>query len=68
MMSGAAIRRGQSADLPAVAQILFRRLGYIVIDRRQVSDDVKQSAEFRSRCPISAICMSKALHIGQLSE
>jgi len=38
--------------LTETAQTFFRRLGYMVIDRRQVSDDVKQSAEFRSLCPV----------------
>jgi amino-acid N-acetyltransferase len=47
--------------LTETAQTFFRRLGYIETDRRQVSDEVKLSAEFRSLCPISAICMSKAL-------
>jgi amino-acid N-acetyltransferase len=44
------------------AEPFFRRLGYDVFERRYVSDDVKQSAEFRSLCPASAVCMSKVLH------
>ena len=48
--------------LTETAQPFFQRLGYTAIDRAEVSDHVKQSAEFRSLCPVSAICMSKALH------
>jgi amino-acid N-acetyltransferase len=51
----------QLALLTETAQPFFRRLGYAVIDRNQLSDKVKQSAEFRSPCPVSAICMGKAL-------
>ena len=50
--------------LTETAEAFFRRLGFAVTDRSHVSDGVKQSAEFRSLCPISAICMSKALHHG----
>ena len=48
--------------LTETAQGFFKRLGYTAIDRGQVSDAVKQSAEFRTLCPVSANCMSKALH------
>jgi amino-acid N-acetyltransferase len=48
--------------LTETAEPLFRSLGYGVIDRRHVSEELKQSAEFRSLCPTSAVCMSKALH------
>jgi amino-acid N-acetyltransferase len=48
--------------LTETAEPLFRSLGYGVIDRRHVSEELKQSAEFRSLCPASAVCMSKALH------
>lgn len=47
--------------LTETAEIFFRTLGYSVIDRRYVSDGLQQSAEFRSLCPASAICMSKTL-------
>ena len=47
--------------LTETAEAFFRSLGYAVTDRRQVSDDVKQSQEFHSLCPVSAVCMSKAL-------
>jgi amino-acid N-acetyltransferase len=48
--------------LTETAETLFLSLGYGVIDRRHVSEELKQTAEFRSLCPASAVCMSKALH------
>jgi N-acetylglutamate synthase-like GNAT family acetyltransferase len=47
--------------LTETAEAFFQARGYVVTDRRQVSDAVKQSAEFRSLCPVSAVCMSKTL-------
>jgi amino-acid N-acetyltransferase len=43
------------------AEAFFRGLGYSVIDRRYVPDELKQSEEFRSLCPATAVCMTKAL-------
>jgi amino-acid N-acetyltransferase len=43
------------------AQAFFEGLGYEVVDRGYVSEDLKQSAEFRSLCPASAVCMRKSL-------
>lgn len=48
--------------LTETAEAFFRTRGYVVLDRRQVSDRAQQSAEFRSLCPVSAVCMSKELH------
>jgi amino-acid N-acetyltransferase len=48
--------------LTETAVSFFFRLGYAVTDRRDVREEVKQSAEFRSLCPVSAMCMTKALH------
>jgi amino-acid N-acetyltransferase len=48
--------------LTETAGPFFRGLGYQVIDRQSVSEALKQSAEFRSLCPASAVCMSKTLH------
>jgi len=48
--------------LTETAEPFFRSLGYDIIDRRCVSEELKQSAEFRSLCPVSAVCMSKAIH------
>jgi amino-acid N-acetyltransferase len=45
--------------LTETAEAFFRARGYAVTDRRQVTHAVKQSAEFRSLCPVSAVCMSK---------
>jgi amino-acid N-acetyltransferase len=47
--------------LTETAQAFFRALDYQVIDRQSVGDAVKQSAEFRSLCPASAVCMCKKL-------
>jgi amino-acid N-acetyltransferase len=47
--------------LTETAESFFRRLGYEVIDRRYVPEEVKQSAEFRSLCPASAVCMTKSV-------
>jgi hypothetical protein len=33
-----------------------------VIEREYVPEEIKQSAEFQSLCPASAICMTKSLH------
>jgi amino-acid N-acetyltransferase len=47
--------------LTETAEKFFRASGYEVIDRLQVPAEIKQSAEFRSLCPASAVCMSKVL-------
>lgn len=47
--------------LTETAEAFFRGLGYVVTDRSHVSKEVKQSAEFQSLCPVSAVCMSKAI-------
>jgi amino-acid N-acetyltransferase len=47
--------------LTETAQVFFQKLGYEVIDRGLVSESVWQSAEFRSLCPASAVCMRKVL-------
>lgn len=43
------------------AETFFRAIGYEVIDRRYVPEEIRQSAEFLSLCPASAVCMSKSL-------
>ncbi len=53
---------GQLILLTETAESFFRRNGYEVIDRRSVPEEVTQSAEFRSLCPASAVCMAKALN------
>jgi amino-acid N-acetyltransferase len=47
--------------LTETAEGFFRGLGYVPIDRRNVPEAIKQSAEFRSLCPASAVCMTMPL-------
>jgi len=47
--------------LTETAEPFFRSIGYQITDRNRVSEYVRQSAEFRSLCPASAVCMSKTL-------
>lgn len=47
--------------LTETAERFFLSLGYTVLDRSFASEPVRHSAEFRSLCPASAVCMSKAL-------
>jgi amino-acid N-acetyltransferase len=65
----ARLERDASADgiaqlvlLTEAAEAFFSRLGYDTIDRCLVSHQLKQSSEFRSLCPASAVCMRKSLH------
>jgi amino-acid N-acetyltransferase len=46
--------------LTETAEAFFRRRGYRVVERSVVPDEIKQSAEFRSLCPASAVCMTKS--------
>jgi amino-acid N-acetyltransferase len=48
--------------LTLTARDFFARLGYEVRERGQVPRAVTDSAEFRSLCPASAVCMTKTLH------
>jgi amino-acid N-acetyltransferase len=47
--------------LTETAQVFFGQLGYQVIERSAAPQPLQQSAEFRSLCPASAVCMSKTL-------
>jgi amino-acid N-acetyltransferase len=47
--------------LTEAAERFFHAIGYEVIDRSCVPERIKQSAEFRSLCPASAVCMTKYL-------
>lgn len=47
--------------LTLTAKDFFERHGFRVIDRSAVPEAIQATAEFRSLCPASAICMSKAL-------
>lgn len=43
------------------AKPFFQRLGYQVIERKEVPLQVQASEEFRSLCPASATCMARTL-------
>ena len=47
--------------LTLTARNFFERLGYRAKPRDQVPPSVLDSAEFRSLCPASAVCMAKTL-------
>jgi amino-acid N-acetyltransferase len=47
--------------LTQTAATFFARLGFTPIDRNSVASALQASEEFRSLCPASATCMSKAL-------
>lgn len=47
--------------LTEAAERFFHAIGYKVIDRSCAPEGIKQSAEFRSLCPASAVCMTKSL-------
>ena len=47
--------------LTQTAQRFFENQDYRVIERGRARDGIKNSEEFRSLCPDSAVCMSKAL-------
>lgn len=56
-----AARMGCLILLTQTAAEFFARLGYRVIERIDVPEDVRGSEEFRSLCPASATCMMKTL-------
>ncbi len=47
--------------LTETAEKFFLKLNYVVILRDEADDKIKQSVEFISLCPVSAICMVKRL-------
>lgn len=47
--------------LTLTAREFFERLGYSAKQRGDVPPAVRESAEFRSLCPVSAVCMAKTL-------
>lgn len=47
--------------LTETAESFFRRLRYAVIDRDRAPAAIAHSAEFRTLCPATAVCMSKRL-------
>jgi amino-acid N-acetyltransferase len=52
---------GELILLTLTARAFFEHLGYCVKPREQVPVSVLESAEFRSLCPASAICMTREL-------
>lgn len=48
--------------LTQTAEKFFANLGYQIVNRDEISNAVKGSAQFRSLCPASATCMAKVLH------
>jgi len=52
---------GELVLLTLTASAFFERLGYQSKPREQVAPAVRESAEFRSLCPMSAACMAKDL-------
>jgi amino-acid N-acetyltransferase len=51
--------------LTETAQALFRHLGYEAIPRSSAPANLQSTAEFRSLCPNSAVCMVKQLDNAQ---
>jgi N-acetylglutamate synthase-like GNAT family acetyltransferase len=47
--------------LTQTAESFFARRGYVLTPREQVPEPIRQTAEFRSLCPATAVCMSRAL-------
>ena len=50
--------------LTTTAQTYFPRLGFETVDRADVPESVRESIEFRSACPASAIAMRKRVSDG----
>ncbi len=51
--------------LTEAAEHFFHRLGYSVVDRDRAPAAVASSAEFRTLCPATAVCMTKLLSPSQ---
>jgi amino-acid N-acetyltransferase len=47
--------------LTQTAATFFERQGYRIVARESAPKAVRSSEEFRSLCPVSAVCMSKSL-------
>lgn len=47
--------------LTQTAEAFFAHHGYVRVDRASVPSSIQSTAEFRSLCPASAVCMSKHL-------
>jgi amino-acid N-acetyltransferase len=68
-LTDAATKRAAALGMPALylltttAERFFPRFGFAPISREEVPATVKESVEFRSACPASAIVMRKVLAI-----
>ena len=66
-LTAAALTLAQSLEMPAVyllttsAESYFPKFGFVRVTREQVPASIKQSIEFGSACPASAIVMCRAL-------
>jgi N-acetylglutamate synthase-like GNAT family acetyltransferase len=66
-LTDAAIRMARDLDvanlylLTTTAERFFPRFGFRTIDRDDVPASVRESVEFRSACPASAVAMVKTL-------
>jgi amino-acid N-acetyltransferase len=47
--------------LTETAEGFFGKRGYVLTPREQIPEEIRQTAQFRSLCPATAACMSKAL-------
>jgi amino-acid N-acetyltransferase len=47
--------------LTETAEAFFAQRGYAAVERAHVPGEIRQSAQFRSLCPASAVCMVKRL-------
>jgi N-acetylglutamate synthase-like GNAT family acetyltransferase len=52
---------GELVLLTQTAEPFFARHGYVRVERARVPQAIQATAEFRSLCPASAVCMSKRL-------
>jgi len=47
--------------LTSTAESFFAKVGFVRVERETVPAAVKRSVEFKSACPMSAVCMMKRL-------
>lgn len=66
-VENAALAEGvmQIVLLTETAQALFQQLGYEAIQRSSAPANLQSTAEFRSLCPVSAVCMVKRFNKAQ---
>jgi amino-acid N-acetyltransferase len=50
--------------LTTTAERYFPRFGFEVVERAEVPDDVRTTAEFTSACPASAVVMRRCAPVG----